>query len=100
MRLRGRIEIGPFGGTSKSARQHQAFLVTADGERLQLRRYDGPSMRDVVLEDMAGQEVVVDGLRRDRLFIAKVLEPAGPPVTAPSSGTAPSASAGRAKRKS
>lgn len=100
MRLRGRIEIGPFGGTSKSARQHQAFLVTADGERLQLRRYDGPSMRDVVLEDMAGQEVVVDGLRRDRLFIAKVLEPAGPPATAPSSGTAPSASAGRAKRKS
>lgn len=100
MRLQGRIEIGPFGGTSKSARQHQAFLVTADGERLQLRRYDGPPMRDAVLEDMAGQEVVVDGLRRDRLFIAKVLAPAGPPSTAPSSGTAPSASGGRAKRKS
>jgi hypothetical protein len=96
MRVQGRIEIGPYGGTSKSARQHQAFLVTPDGERLQLRRYDGPPMRDAVLEGMAGQEVVADGLRRDRLFIAKALAPA----TAPASGTAPSASGGRAKRKS
>ena len=76
MELRGRVEIGPFGGTSKSARGHQAFLVTDDGERLQLRRYDGPSMRDEVLESMAGQEVVVDGLRRDRLVIAKAIAPA------------------------
>jgi hypothetical protein len=100
MRVQGRIEIGPFGGVSKSARQHQAFLVTTDGERLQLRRYDGPSMRDPVLEDMAGQDVVADGLRRDRLFIAKALTPAGRSSTAPSSGTAPSAAGGRAKRKS
>lgn len=76
MRLQGRIEIGPFGGTSKSARRHQAFLVTPDGERLQLRRYDGPSMRDAVLEAMAGQDVVADGLRRDGLFIARTLTPA------------------------
>jgi hypothetical protein len=100
MRVQGRIEIGPFGGASKSARQHQAFLVTTDGERLQLRRYDGPSMRDAVLEAMAGQDVVADGLRRDRLFIAKALKPAGPASTGPSSGTAPSASAGKAKRRS
>ena len=100
MRVQGRIEIGPYGGVSKSARQHQAFLVTTGGERLQLRRYDGPSMRDPVLEGMAGQDVVADGLRRDRLFIAKALAPAGSPATAPSSGTAPSASGGRAKRKS
>ena len=76
MRVRGRIEIGRFGGASKSARQHQAFLVTDDGERLQLRRYGGPSMRDAVLEDLAGQEVVADGQRREGLFIAKTLEPA------------------------
>lgn len=100
MRVQGRIEIGPFGGASKSARQHQAFLVTTDGERLQLRRYDGPSMRDTVLEAMDGQDVVADGLRRDRLFIAKALKPAGPPSTAPSSGTAPSGAGGKAPRKS
>lgn len=76
MRIQGRIEIGPFGGQSKSARRHQAFLVTADGERLQLRRYDGPSMRDAVLEAMAGQDVVADGQRRAGLFIATSVEPA------------------------
>jgi hypothetical protein len=73
--LRGRVEIGPFGGVSKSARRHQAFLVTDDGERLQLRRHDGPSMRDEVLEGMAGQQVVVDGMRRDRLVIATAIAP-------------------------
>ncbi|MGD9906301.1 MAG: hypothetical protein AB7U83_22745 [Vicinamibacterales bacterium] len=78
MRVQGRIEIGPFGGTSKSAREHQAFLVTAAGERLQLRRYGGPSMRDAALEAMAGQEVVADGLLRDHLFIAKVITPVAP----------------------
>jgi hypothetical protein len=99
MRLQGRIEIGPFGGTSKSARRHQAFLVTEDGERLQLRRYDGPTMRDATLEQMAGQDVVADGLRRDRLFIAVALKPASAPPTAPSPGRSPSASGGKAKRK-
>ena len=78
MELRGRIEIGPYGGVSKSARRHQAFLITADGERLQLRRYDGPAMRDEVLENMAGQEVVVDGQRRDRLIIATAIAPVEP----------------------
>jgi hypothetical protein len=77
LRVHGRIEIGPFGGdASKSARKHQAFLVTADGERLQLRRYGGPSMRDVVLEGMAGQDVVAEGQRREGLFIANSVEPA------------------------
>ncbi len=76
MELKGRVEIGPFGGDSKSARRFQAFLVTDDGERLQLRRNDGPSMRDEVLEGMAGQQVIVDGLRRDRLVIATSIAPA------------------------
>ena len=73
MRRQGRIEIGPWGGHSKSRRQHQAFLVTAEGDRLRLRRYDGPSMRDEVLEAMEGKEVVVEGMLRDELFIAKAL---------------------------
>jgi hypothetical protein len=68
--IEGRIEIGPYGGTSKSARKHQAFLVTPDGERLLLRRYDGPSMRDETLEALEGQTVVAEGQRRDDLFIA------------------------------
>jgi hypothetical protein len=71
--LHGRIEIGPWGGASKSRRQYQAFLLTDEGERLRLRRYDGPSMRDEKLEAMAGQEVIVDGLQRDELFIAKAV---------------------------
>lgn len=99
MRVHGRVEIGPYARGSKSARQHQAFLVTDDGERLLLRRYDGPSMRDEVLEAMAGQAVVADGLLRDRVFIAKTLQPAGDP-TAPESETPPSTSGGRAKRRS
>lgn len=99
IRVRGRIEIGPYGGGSKSARQHQAFLVTTDGERLRLRRLDGPSMRDETLESMAGQEVIASGLRRDALFIAKTVQPANADPRAPASGTAPSASDGRAKRK-
>ena len=73
MRIAGRVEIGPYGGTSKSARKHQAFLVTAAGERLLLRRYDGPAMRDEQLEALDGCDVVADGLRRDDLFIAKSL---------------------------
>jgi hypothetical protein len=75
MRREGRIEIGPWGGESKSGRQHQAFLVTAEGERLRLRRYDGPSMRDDVLEAMAGQDVIVEGMLRDKLFIARSVTP-------------------------
>ena|SRR5215475_7317082 len=100
MRRQGRVEIGPWGGRSKSGRQHQAFLVTAEGERLRLRRYDGPSMRDAVLEAMEGKEIVVEGLLRDELFIAKALRAAPAASKAPDSGTAPSASGGRARRKS
>lgn len=100
MRLVGRVEIHPYAGDSKSARPHQAFLVTADGERLLLRRYDGPPMRDEVLEAMDGTDVEADGLRRDTLFIAKALRPARVDVTAPVSETGPSASGGKARRKS
>ena len=53
--------------------------MTPEGERLRLRRYDGPSMRDETLEAMAGQEVIADGLQRDELFIAKALRVAPRP---------------------
>lgn len=99
MRRQGRVEIGAWGGQSKSGRQHQVFLVTVEGERLRLRRYDGPSMRDEVLEAMEGKEVIVEGLLRHELFIAKALRVAPTNATAPDSGTAPSASGGRARRK-
>lgn len=99
MKIVGRVEIGPYAAGSKSARQHQAFLVTAEGERLLLRRYDGPSMRDAVLEALRGETVVVEGLRREGLFVAKTLTAAEPP-RAPGSGTAASASGGRAPRRS
>ncbi len=89
--MRGKVEIGPFGGKSKSARRHQAFLVTAEGERLLLRRFDGPAMRDQVLEALAGALVEAEGLLREQLFIAKALRPisaspARASETAPSSG--------------
>lgn len=97
MRIEGRVEIGPYGGTSKSARKHQAFLVTAGGERLLLRRYDGPAMRDEQLEALDGHDVVAEGLRRDDLFIAKRLTAADAPE-APGSGTPPAAPRGRSPR--
>jgi hypothetical protein len=74
VRLEGRVEISPYGTGSKSARSHQAFLVTADGERLLLRRLDGPPLRDTSLEALNGEEVVCEGQRRDRLFIASHIE--------------------------
>ena len=100
MRLHGRIEIAAYGADSKSARKHQAFLVTADGDRLLLRRYDGPSMRDAVLEAMAGTDVEADGMLRDRLFIAKSLRPISAGLKAPDSETGPSALRGKSRRRS
>lgn len=99
VRIEGTIEIGPYGADSKSARAHQAFLVTADGERLRLRRYDGPSMRDETLEALAGRRVVAVGLKRARLFIAKSLEVDAEGVKEGGSGRAPSTSRGTSRRR-
>jgi hypothetical protein len=77
--LEGRIELGPYATGSKSARSAQPFLVTADGERLLLRRYDGPPRGDETLEALAGETVIAEGLRRGHLFIAKSLTPASQP---------------------
>ena len=98
MVIEGRIEIGPYAPGSKSARKHQVFLVTSDGERLILRRYDGPPMRDEVLEELSGHDVVADGTQRGGLFIATALRAADRP-TAPSRETPLSAPPGKAPRK-
>jgi hypothetical protein len=79
-RIEGRVEIAPYAAGSKSARQHQPFLVTATGERLMLRRYDGPPMRDSVLEKMDGKDVIAEGERRDNLFIAWEIRAAKAPA--------------------
>jgi hypothetical protein len=100
MRLLGRIEIAAYGARSKSARKYQAFLVTLDGDRLLLRRYDGPSMRDAVLEAMAGSDVEADGMLRDRLFVAKRLRLRRETLKARDGEKAPSASGGKSRRRS
>ena len=99
MKLAGRVEIAPYGADSKSARKHQAFLVTPGGERLRLRRYDGPPMRDTTLEAMDGQDVVAEGQRREQLFIATDVQAAKSSATRPASETAPSASGKTVRRK-
>ena len=99
MKLEGRVEVGAYGADSKSARKHQTFLVTPSGERLLLRRYDGPPMRDTALEAMDGQDVVAEGQRREQLFIATDVQAAKSAATTPASETAPSASGKSARRK-
>ena len=98
MRMRGRIEIGAYGADSKSARQHQAFLVRDTGERLLLRRYDGPAMRDQSLEAMAGQQVQAEGLLREHWFLAKSIQPVAE-LKAPGPGKASSTASRKPKRK-
>jgi len=96
VRQLGTIEVGPFALGSKSGRSKQAFLVTPDGRRLLLRRYDGPSLGDQVLEKMAGDVVTAEGIQRGDLFIATALDPASP--TEPSSGKVPSTHRGKGPR--
>lgn len=73
MRVEGRVRIGPFGGVSKSARSHQAFLETDDGARYRLRRLGGNPMRDPELEALEGARVVAEGDLRGSLFVASSL---------------------------
>jgi hypothetical protein len=79
MRAEGRVELGPYARGSKSERESQPFLVTATGERLLLRRYDGPSLGDKVLQKLVGRTVIAEGLRRGPVFIARRLTATGPP---------------------
>jgi len=71
MRFTGRVAIGPWGGRSKSARGHQAFLETDDGQRVRLRREGGNPMRDPALEALEGEAVVVEGELHGSLLIAQ-----------------------------
>lgn len=75
MLVSGTVRIGPYGGTSKSARRHQAFLETVDGERLVLRLADGNPLRDPRLEALDGQRVEANGTLHGTLLIAEEVVP-------------------------
>ncbi|HEU0203304.1 MAG TPA: hypothetical protein VFR86_23095 [Burkholderiaceae bacterium] len=57
--LTGNVVRGPFGAGSKSKRE-AVWLETAD-RRLVLRRKDGPSYGDKVLDQYVGRRVSCDG---------------------------------------
>lgn len=78
MKQLGTIEVGPFALGSRSGRSKQVFLVTPEGRRLLLRRYEGPSLGDRVLEKMAGDVVAAEGIQRGDLFIATSLDRIAP----------------------
>jgi hypothetical protein len=71
------VRIGPYGGTSKSARQHQAFLETEGGERYLLRLAGGNPLRDARLEALDGRLVQATGELRETIFLAERVEAAG-----------------------
>lgn len=75
MLVSGTVRIGPYGGTSKSARRHQAFLETADGQRLVLRLADGNPLRDPRLEALDDQLVEANGTLYGTLLIAEEVVP-------------------------
>ncbi|MBK6982810.1 MAG: hypothetical protein IPH30_15755 [Betaproteobacteria bacterium] len=58
--LRGRVELGHVGGTSKSARV-APLLVTPDGRRLILRRVRANPLADPVLRKLAGSTIECTG---------------------------------------
>jgi hypothetical protein len=75
VRVSGRVVVGPYGGTSKSARGHQAFLECDDGTRYRLRRLGGHAMRDPRLESLEGTRVLAEGRLHGLLFLARRIEP-------------------------
>lgn len=57
--LRGRVCHGTYGSGSKS--EHQAVFIETEGQRLLLRRKQGPPMGDDELLQYLGHEVECDG---------------------------------------
>jgi hypothetical protein len=57
--LRGLVCSGAYGSGSKSA--HQAVFIETPGQRLLLRRKQGPPMGDDELLQYVGHEVECDG---------------------------------------
>jgi hypothetical protein len=70
--LTGTVESGPFGTGSKSERE--AIWLQTAGERLVLRRKDGPSYGDTALEPYVGKRVRCDGFVVGYLLLAERIE--------------------------
>lgn len=70
--LTGTVTRGPFGTGSKSARA--AIWLETTGERLVLRRKDGPTYGDKALEPYVGKRVSCDGFVVGYLLLAERIE--------------------------
>jgi hypothetical protein len=70
--LTGTVVRGPFGAGSKS--EHEAIWLETGGRRLVLRRKDGPSFGDHVLEKYVGKRVKCDGFVVGHSLLAERIE--------------------------
>jgi hypothetical protein len=70
--LSGKVVRGPFGTGSKSERQ-AVWLETA-GRRFVLRRKDGPTYNDRVLDEYVGKRVRCDGFIVGYTLLAERIE--------------------------
>ena len=71
--LTGTVVRGPFGTGSKSARE-AIWLDTGD-QRLLLRRKEGPTFGDRILDKYVGKHVTCDGFIVDYSLLAERIEP-------------------------
>lgn len=70
--LRGRVSIGPYGKGSKSERD--AVYLQAPGQRLVLRRKQGPVFGDTELLALDGQLVECDGFIVGHTLLAERIQ--------------------------
>lgn len=70
--LTGEVVRGPFGGGSKSERE-AVWLETAD-ERFVLRRKEGPTYDDRVLNRYVGKRIKCDGFVVGYMLLAEQIE--------------------------
>ena len=68
----GRVVVGDFGAGSKSARP--AVWIETSGERLVLRRKEGPSFGDRQLDKYVGKRVKCDGFITGYTLLAEKIE--------------------------
>lgn len=73
--LIGTVTHGPFGTGSKSERQ--AVWLQAGADRFVLRRKDGPSFGDRVLDGYVGHRVSCDGFVVGYLLLLEKIEMMG-----------------------
>lgn len=70
--LEGRVVVGEFGAGSKSARQ--AVWIETSGQRLVLRRKEGPTYGDRQLGKYVGKRVKCDGFITGYMLLAEKIE--------------------------